>query len=50
MRAILHILSRRLGALARALRAVLAEPGPLETDAFDDDGAVFQRAHVRRPK
>jgi hypothetical protein len=41
-------ISRRLVAWARALGAALAEPGPLETDAFGQEGAVFQRAPARK--
>ena len=41
---------RRLAAWARDIVATLAEPGPLETDAFPHDDTVFQRPPARRPR
>ena len=46
----LFVLRRRVVALARAIGATLAEPGPLETDAFRHEQTVFQRADVRRTR
>ena len=35
---------------ARALRATLAEPGPLETDGFRQEETVFQRTPAWKPR